>query len=185
MPHGSQEYRARKAMEMKWTRDMTNKEIAEELGVRPTTVSNYLNDPPEELKEPARKFRHEVVHATIAELRTQLSTAVERARTAETTEKVFETDENGELVTERVFTDDGRSFMKPKVTDMEFAPDHAVRAASRQEARQIIDMLWDLTGAGEPEEVELSGEVESGLSDEAANTLDRLSSSLESKYGDE
>ena len=157
MPQGSQLYRARKAIEMKWTRDMTHQEIADELGVRPTTVSQYLNDPPDELKEPAAEFRQEIIHGTVEYLRQQLATARERAENAETPSKVFATDDNGDLVTQEIELEGGMTKTVPVVEDMEMAPNHEVRSYARQEAREIIQMLWNLSGAEEPEQFEPSG----------------------------
>ena len=154
---GSQLYRARKAMELKWTRDMTHEEIADELGVTRQTVSGYLNDPPEELKEPAQHFKQELIHGTVELLREQLATARERAENAEKIDPVFETDENGELKTETIEFEDGSQKVIPLVDDKEFAPHHEVRSYARKEARQIIQMLWNLSGAEEPEQFEHSG----------------------------
>jgi predicted transcriptional regulator len=156
-------YRARKAMEWKWTRNMTNQEIADELGVTRKTVRKYLNDPPEELKEPAQHFKRQLIEGTMQHLREQLAAATERARNAERTSKVFATDEDGNLETERIHFEDGGSKLIPKVEDYEFAPNHEVRAASRREAREIIQMLWNLTGAEEPDELNIGGDDENPL----------------------
>ena len=152
----SQLYRARKAMELKWTRDMTNKEIADELDVRPKTVRRYLNDPPEELKEPARHFKQQLVQGTVELLRQQLAEVRERAETAEQPSKVFATDDNGELLTKEIHLEGGATKTVPVVEDMEFAPNHEVRTYARKEARQIIQMLWNLAGAEEPDQIEHS-----------------------------
>lgn len=153
-----QHYRARKAIEWKFTRDWTNKRIAEELDVAPETVSRYINDPPEELKEPIQHFKDELTFATFERLRSQLKEANRRAREAEKPQKVFEYDENGDLVTEEIHFEDGGSKLIPKVEDLEMQPDEETRFYARQEEREIIDMLWSLAGVEEPEEVEVSGE---------------------------
>jgi len=149
---GSQLYRARKAMELKWTRDMTHEEIADELDVTRQTVSGYLNDPPEELKEPAQHFKQELIHGTVELLREQLATARERAENAEKPSKVFATDDNGDLRTKEIHLEGGATKTVPVVEDMEMAPNHEVRSYARKEARQIIQMLWNLSGAEEPDE---------------------------------
>jgi len=156
MGHGWH-YRVRKAVEWKFTRGWTNKRIAEELDVTPQTVSEYLNDPPEELQDPIQHFKDELTLGTVERLREQLHEANRRAREAETPQKVFEFDEDGNLVTEEIHFEDGGSKLIPKVEGMEMAPNHKVRAAARQEERRIIQMLWDLAGVEEPDELNIGG----------------------------
>jgi len=162
MAKGSKVYRARKAIEWYWTEGLTQEEIGDRLGVNRSTVTRYIQDPPEELKDAAESFKQSITTSTVDLLREQLAEATERARTAERPDKVFATDANGDLVTEEVVVDEmGNTETVPVVEDMELAPNHKVRAAARMEARQIIEMLWDLTSAQEPDEqkVEHSGSI--------------------------
>lgn len=155
-----QHYRARKAIEWKYTRGWSNQRIADELDVSPVTVSGYINDPPEELQEPIKHFKDQLVMGTYGRLQEQLQEANERARNAEQPEKVFKYDNNGELVTEEIHFEDGSSKFVPKVKGMEMQPDEKSRYFARQEEREIISMLWDLAGAREPEEHEISGDID-------------------------
>lgn len=148
-----QHYRVRKAVEWKFTRGWTNKRIADELGVTPKTVSQYLNDPPDELADPIEHFKDELAFSTFERLRSQLQEANRRARTAESPDKVFEFDEDGDLVTETIHFEGGGSKLVPKVKGMEMTPDHKVRAAARREEREIIAMLWELAGVEPPDEM--------------------------------
>lgn len=150
-------YRARKAVEWKFTRGWTNKEIAEELDVTPKTVSQYLNDPPEELREPIKHFKDELTVSTFERLREQLQEANRRAREAETPEKVFEYDDDGNLISEEIHFEGGGSKHVPKVKGMEMQPNEEARYYARAEEREIIEMLWNLAGVQEPDELELSG----------------------------
>jgi len=124
-------YRARKAAEYKFVRGWTHQQIADELDVTTRTVSR---------------------------LRGQLAAAERRAREAETPQRVFEYDDDGNLKAREIHFEGGGSKYVPKVKGMEMAPDHKVRAAARQEERRIIDMLWSLAGGEEPDQLELSGE---------------------------
>lgn len=149
-------YRVRKAVEWKYTRGWSNRDIADELGVEPETVSRYLNDPPDELKDPIESFKDDLAFSTMERLRSQLAEVNRRAREAETPQKVFEFDDDGDLVTERIHFEDGGSKLIPKVKDMEMQPDHEIRQYARREEREIIQMLWKLAGVEQPEKRELS-----------------------------
>lgn len=154
------EYRARKAIEWRFTRGWSNRRIAEELDVAEQTVSEYINDPPDALKEPVKQFKEELTLGTFNRLRDQLAAAIDRAENADRPQKVFEFDDNGNLVTEEIVFDNGRTKLVPKVAGMEMQPDHKARAMARREEREIIDMLWSLAGAEEPDKVEHSGTIE-------------------------
>ena len=138
--HKGQHYRVRKAVEWKFTRGWTNKRIAEELDVAPQTVSEYLNDPPEELQDPIQRFKEELTFATFERLRSQLQEANRRARNAESPQKVFEYDDSGNLKTERIKFEGGGSKLVPKVKDLEMQPDEESRFYARREEREIIEM---------------------------------------------
>lgn len=155
-----QHYRARKAIEWKFVRGWTNKKIAEELEVAPRTVSEYINHPPEELQEPIQHFKDQLTMGTFERLREQLAEAEQRARNAESPEKVYEYDDEGNLKTEYIEFEGGGGKYIPKVKGLEMKPDHKVKAMARQEERRIIQMLWDLAGVEAPEqrEVEHSGD---------------------------
>lgn len=156
-------YRARKAIEYRFVRGWSNKEIAEELDVAETTVSEYVNDPPEELQEPLEHLKEDLVLATTSRLREQLQQAEQRARTAEKPQKVFATDDDGNLIADEIPLEDGGTTWVPRVDGMELGPNHSVRAAARQEERQIIEMLWNLAGVEEPDKIEHSGGIEGSL----------------------
>jgi transcriptional regulator with XRE-family HTH domain len=155
--HEAQLYRARKAAEYKFVRGWTHKQIAEELDVTTRTVSEYLNDPPEELADPIEHLKDELVLGTVSRLREQLSAAEQRAREAEQPRKVFARDEEGNLKAREIPLEGGGTTWVPVVEGMELGPDHSARAAARQEERRIIEMLWSLAGVESPEEVAVSG----------------------------
>jgi hypothetical protein len=149
-------YRVRKAVEWKYVRGWQNTKIADELGVEPETVSRYLNDPPDELKEPIESFKDDLAFSTMERLRSQLQEANDRARNAESPQKVFEFDDDGNLLTEEIHFEGGGSKLVPKVEGMEMQPDEKVRYQARREEREIIQMLWKLAGVESPEKRELS-----------------------------
>ena len=158
MAKKGQLYRARKAIEWKFTRGWTHKRIAEELDVSVTTVSDYVNNPPEELQEPVEHFKKELTLATFSRLREQLAEANRRARNAERPEKVFEYDDDGNLRAVEIPLESGGSKWVPKVKGMEMKPDQKSRYFARQEEREIIEMLWRLAGVEEPAEHKIEHE---------------------------
>lgn len=151
---------------------MTQEEIGDELGVSRQTVNEYIHSPPSEdvqntLKEQARQVRM----SAFSELQRHMREAGQRSRSAEKPIKVWRDDE-GELNVQEITNDEGEVIKHiPIPADMVMGPDKEARFYARKEVREALDMLIDLTGAAEPERVELSGEVESGLSDAAIDKL--------------
>jgi len=183
---GTRKWRINRAVHLWMTTNMTQTEIGDELGVSRETVNRYIHDPPaDEVRETLTEQARQVRLSAFQELQRQLREAGERSRSAEKPVKVW-TDDDGDLtVKDKRDPETGEKLgVFPLPDDMEMGADEQARYYSRGEIRDILEMLIDLVGAAEPDEVELSGAVESGLSDEAAETLDRLSDSLEGKYGD-
>jgi len=154
-PKGSEVYRARKCIEWEWSTDMTQAEMGDELNVSRRTVQRYLSDPPDELKDAAKCFKSQVVAVSVDRLKDHLAEARSRAENAEQPSKVFAYDDDGDLVTEEIEFEGGGSKLVPKVEDMEMQPNQESRFYARKEEREIIEMLWRLTGAEEPDQHEL------------------------------
>jgi predicted transcriptional regulator len=147
--------RRAQAIHWNWTTEATNAEIADALGVRPETVSRYLNDgPTDAVREQMEGVEAEVRMVAVAELRDQLQAAGDRARSAEKPVKVW-TDANGNLtVRDERNPETGEVLDKYAVpSGMELGANEEARYYARDEVRQILDQLVALTGAGEPDEV--------------------------------
>lgn len=141
-----------------WTTEYSREEIATALGVRKSTVDRYLRDgPTDEVKELMNDVESEVRMVAVAELKDQLKRAGSRSRTSEKPVKVW-TDADGDLHVRDVFDEDGELVKKvPVPSDIEIGANEEARFYARQEVREIIDQLTDLTGAGEPTQLEHTG----------------------------
>lgn len=158
-PVGTPATRRAVAIHWNWTTDYTTEQIARALGVRPKTVRRYLSEgPSDKVREMMDGVESEVRMVAVAELRYQLKQAGNKSRTAEKPVKIYE-NENGEVEVVDIELEDGGIKKIPKVQDIRFMPDEEARYYGRQEARQILDQLIDITGAGEPEQVEHTGDV--------------------------
>lgn len=168
-PVGTPDLRRTIAIHWNWTTQYTNTEIADALGVRPETVSRYLSDGPTEgVKQQMENVEAEVRMVAVAELKQQLKEAGHEARTAEQPIKVWP--EDGTLNVVDVTDDDTGQVVDryPLPESYEIGADQQARFYRREEVRDILEQLTDLTGAAEPEqtEVEHSGSVGMGLSEE-------------------
>lgn len=162
-PIGTRKHRVRRAIHLYWTRDLTQAEIAERLGVSQPKVNEYIHESPQ--SEAVQEQLEDVAVTTrfiaVQKLREQLRTAGERARTAEKPVAVW-TDDDGNLTVRDQMDEDGEVVDKyPVPDDMEMGADEERRYYGRQEVREILDQLTELTGAKAPEErdVNLSGEM--------------------------
>lgn len=181
-PIGSRETRVRKALHWYWTRDLTQAEIGERLGVSREKVSEYINEAPqsEAVQEQLENLEVQVRYVAAEELREQLKQAGERARSPETPVKIWQ-DDDGELVVQDERDDHGEITGRyPVPQGFEMGPDEQERFYGRNEVREILDLLTDIVGAkaaerhkhehsgpgGEPIEVTLNETVvETGYSE--------------------
>lgn len=172
---GSKQWRVNRAIHMWFTTDMTQAEIGDELGVSRETVNEYINSPPaEEVQQTLQSQATQVRLMAFEELRRHLREAGARSRTAEKPVKVYENDA-GELEVKDIELEGGMTKKVPVVQDIQLLPDEEARFYARKEIREALDMLIDLVGAGEPEQVELSGEVDTGTDlEELAEMADDL-----------
>lgn len=159
-PVGSKQYRVTKAIHWHFCTEKTNAEIADELGVNERTVREYINEPPaEEVQEQLSQQETQTRLVAFEELKHQLQAAGERARSAEKPVKIWQ-DEDGDLCIRDVEDDDGELVKRvPVNVDIEMGIDQTQRFYGRQEAREILQMMIDLVGAAEPEQLEVSGEM--------------------------
>lgn len=162
-PVGTSTTRRACAIHWNWTTEATEEEIGDALGVTARTVRNYLNEgPTDEVREQMDGVEAEVRMIAVAELREQLRAAGDRARSAEKPVKVWTGPDGTLRVNDKVNPETGELTGKyPVPYDMEVGADEQARYYAREEVRDILDQLVDLTGAGEPEElaVEHSGGV--------------------------
>ena len=173
---GSKQWRVNRAIHLWFTTDMTQEEIGDELGVSRQTAGEYIRSPPaEEVQETLETQATQVRLMAFEELRRHLREAGSRSRTAEKPVKVW-TDDDGDLQVKEIRDDEDTVVKRvPIPADMEMGPDDEARFYARKEIREALDMLIDLVGAAEPEQVELSGEVETGPDlDELSEMADDL-----------
>jgi len=157
-PVGTPATRRTVAIHWSWTSDYSTEQIADALGVQPRTVESYLQDgPTDAVQDKMDDVESEVRMVAIAELKSQLQAAGHRSRTAEQPVKVW-TDANGRLnVKDKRNPETGEITGKyPVPSDMELDADEEARYYARAEVRDILEQLTDLTGAAEPDEVNLS-----------------------------
>lgn len=171
-PVGTKTYRVRTAIHRHFLTDDTDEEIAEDLGVSTRTIQKYVHSPPAE--EARELLQDQAVTTRIAaweELKRQLREAGERSRTAEKPIKIWPDD--GEVRFTDVRNEAGEILERIPIPEgFEMGADEEARFYGRHEAREIIELMADLTGAGEPETIRLegdlgvehSGEVEASLS---------------------
>lgn len=159
---GTKQWRVNKAIQLWFTSDLTQEEIGDRLGVSRQTINDYIHSPPaREVQETLETQATQVRLMAFEELRRHLREAGARSRTAKKPVKVYENDD-GELEVQDVELEGGQVKKFPVVQDIELLPDQEARFYARKEIREALEMLIDLVGAGEPEEIELSGEVDTG-----------------------
>lgn len=172
-PVGSPATRRTIAIHWNWTTEYTHEQMASALGVAPRTIREYLSDgPTEEVSEQLAQVEAEVRLVAVAELKDQLKRAGHKSRTAETPVEVW-TDDDGDLRVNDEFDEEtGELTGKyPVPDDIELGPDETARYFRRQEVREILQQLTDLTGAGEPEQHELTGSGGGPIEVEITNTV--------------
>jgi predicted transcriptional regulator len=155
-PVGTPATRQSIAIHWNWTTEMTREEIARALGVTSRTVTEYLSSGPnQEVKELMNDVESEVRLVAVAELKSQLQAAGEKARSAEKPVKMY-ADESGDIIVRDVYDDETGEVVKryPVPRDFELLPDEEARHYARRESREILDQLVDITGAGEAETIE-------------------------------
>lgn len=176
---GTLQWRVNRAIHLWFTTDMTQAEIGDELGVSRQTVNDYIHSPPaDEVREQLSNQAVQVRMAAFAELRRHMREAGHRSRTAERPVKVWRNDE-GTLNVREIRDDETGEVIKriPVPADLVMGPDEEARFYARKEVREALDMLIDLVGAGEPEQIEVSGEVSHGA-DESLQELKDMAEDL-------
>ena len=145
-----------KAIHMSIMKGMSNREIAEELGVTEDTVSRYVNDTPSEsVQHVMEQVQKETRSLAVEELKQQLYEAGSRARSAKKPMKVWQ-DSDGTVYVNEIVNGEGQVVdREPIPADIKMLPDEEVRFYSRKEIRDILDKLIKLTGAAEPEQHEV------------------------------
>jgi len=157
-PVGTPATRRTIAIHWNWTTEYSTEQMASALGVRPETVRGYIRDgPTEAVEQQMETVESEVRDIAILELKEQLRTVGHRARTAKKPVKIYRNEDDEIEV--RDVTDDGTGELltkKPVPQDIQFLPDEEARYYARGEARNILEQLTDLVGAGEPDELNVS-----------------------------
>jgi predicted transcriptional regulator len=164
-PKGTREWRITRAINLTYTTERTQADIAEELGVGPRKVREYLNtEPAADVEEFLAEQQAEVREIATSEYKRSLKEVGEQARTAEEPVKVW-TDENGDLDAVPVYDEDevGNPVVvdyRPVPQDMVMGPDETERFFRRQEMREIMRDMRQMSGADAPEESqhEITGE---------------------------
>lgn len=156
-PVGSKQHRVTKAIHWHFTTDMSHAEIAKRLGVTEGTVRHYVREPPaEEVRDQLQQQALKTRLVAFEELKRQLQEAGQRSRTAETPIKIWP--EDGEVHVTDVRDDRGNLLERIPIPEgFELGPDQEERFYGRNEAREILEMMVDLVGAGEPETIRLEG----------------------------
>lgn len=156
-PVGTPATRRTIAIHWEWTTEYSRERMATALGVRKSTIDRYIREGPTEgVQAQMEGIETEVRLVAIAELKEQLKQAGSRSRTAEKPVKIW-TDDGNLRVEDKTHPESGKITGKyPVPWDMEIGPDHTTRYYRREEVREILQQLVDITGAGEPDEVEVS-----------------------------
>lgn len=146
------------AIHWEWTTEYSREEMAAALGVTPQTIRKYVNDgPTEAVEEQIADVESKVRMVAVAELKEQLKAAGHRARSAATPTEVWQ-GEDGDIHVRDVTDEDGEVVKRvPVPEDYDLMPDEEARYYARAEVRDILDQLTNLTGAGEPDQVEVEG----------------------------
>jgi len=158
-PVGTPATRRTIAIHWNWVSEYTHAEIADALGVTEQTVKRYLQDGPnQEVRDLMNDIESQVRLVAVAELKEQLRAAGSRSRTAEKPVKIYK-NEDGEVEVRDVRDEDTGELVtkKPIPQDIQLMPDEQARYYARAEARDILEQLIDITGAGEPDQVEVEG----------------------------
>lgn len=163
-PIGTRKMRVQKALYWYWTRDLTQEEIGEKLGVSARKVREYISEAPTSpaIQERVDDLEVQVRYAAAEKLRDQLKTAGVRAETAEKPVKVW-TDSSGQLNVKDEHNDVGELTGRYIIPDtFELGPDEQARFYGRSEVREILDLLTDIVGAkaAERQEIEHSGNID-------------------------
>lgn len=161
-PIGTRQRRITLALHWHWTSEFTNKEIAKRLGVSEETVSRYLHsEPAEEVRNQMNGVEADVRLIAVKELKSQLQAAGHEAKTAEKPVKVWQNDEGNLIVKDKIDEQTGEITGKyPVPHDIELGPDRKARYFRRAEVREILELLCEITGAKEPEELRIDQQTE-------------------------
>jgi len=168
-PVGSKQYRVTKAIHWHFTTEKTKEEIGGELGVSRQKVHEYITSPP--AGEVEQALAHQETQTRLVafeELKSQLRRAGSKSKTAETPVKVWP--EDGEVKVTDVTNDDGDVLEKVPIPEgFEMGADDTARYFRREEVREILELMMELTGAKADEdadvEVNISGEMFDGLTE--------------------
>lgn len=182
-PVGTTATRRAVAIHWNWTTEYTTEEIASALGVTTRTVKNYLSEGPSDaVKTAMDNVEAEVRMVAVAELKDQLQRAGHRSRTAEAPVKVWPDD--GHLNVVDVTNDMGQIMKRYPLPDgFTMGADDEARFYARQEVRDILDQLVEITGAAEPEKqkIEHSGGMDNTVELDG-DSRDAIRSALQDRY---
>lgn len=172
-PVGSPATRRTIAIHWEWTTEYSREEMARALGVQKSTIDRYIREgPTDEVQAQMQGVESEVRMVAVAELKDQLKRAGDRSRTAEKPVKIWRNDAGDLEVKDKENPETGEVTGKyPIPADMELGPDHTARYFRREEVREILQQLTELTGAGEPEQHEISGRDGGPIEVEISNTV--------------
>lgn len=148
-PIGSRKMRVQKALYWWWTKDLTQKEIGDKLGVSPQKVREYIREAPTSsaIQERVEDLEVQVRYAAAEKLREQLKQAGVRAESAEKPVKVWQNDA-GDLIVRDERDEIGKLSGRYVVpASFEMGADEQGRFYGRSEVREILDLLTDIVGA--------------------------------------
>lgn len=162
-PVGTPATRRTIAIHWEWTTEYTREQMATALGVRKSTIDRYIRDgPTEEVQSKMGDVESEVRMVAVAELKAQLKAAGHRSRTAEKPVKVWP--ENGDIHVSDIRPNEDAPVVDrvPIPDDYDLMPNEEARYYAREEVRDIIEQLVDITGVAEPDrqQIEHSGKID-------------------------
>lgn len=167
-PIGSKKMRIRKAIYWYWTKDLTQAEIGEKLGVSGEKVSEYVRESPqaEAVQEQMTNLETEVRFVAVEKLRNQLREAGSRAASAEEPVKIWRDDDGNIAVNDKLDKYGNVVDRYPIPQGFEMGVDEQGRFYGRNEVREILDLLTDIVGAkaADRQEIEHSGGIETDFS---------------------
>lgn len=161
MPDGpirTREWRVNQAIHLYYSKGRSQSEIGDELGVSQQAVSQYIHEKPgEETREQLTDQAVETRRIAWEDLTTQLREAGRRTDNPRTPVEVW-TDENGEVEVAEIRDDTGQVIdRKPVPRGYEMGPDTQEEFYGRNEKREVLELLAEITGASAPEQLEITG----------------------------
>lgn len=159
---GSREWRVDQAIHLYYSKGWSQADIGDKLGVTQQAVSEYIHDTKgddvrEQIANRQAKTR-KIAWETLSE---QLREAAHRAEGAEAPNEVW-TDENGEVQTVEMRDGRGNLLDREAVPQShEMGPDTQERFYGRNEQREILELMAEVTGVMEDNKDDATEAVES------------------------